>query len=239
MTRVITWFSCGAASAVASKIAIELYGDIVLPVYCNTMINEHSDNQRFFNEVESWLGKKITIITSTYASTVEQVWDKRQYMSGPQGAPCTVELKKKPRFDFQLPDDVHVFGFTVDEWKRAQRLQKTNPELMFAWPLMAKCYTKDDCKDILTKARIKLPIMYTLGYKNNNCIGCVKASSPKYWNKIRQDFPEIFDRRCEQSRRIGCRLVILKGKRIFLDELPKDIFTDRKEDLSCGPECRG
>ena len=37
MTRVVSWFSCGAASAVATKLAIYDFGYFgVLPVYCET-----------------------------------------------------------------------------------------------------------------------------------------------------------------------------------------------------------
>lgn len=38
--RIICWFSCGAASAVAVKMAISVYGDRVVPVYCNTLSSE-------------------------------------------------------------------------------------------------------------------------------------------------------------------------------------------------------
>ena len=80
--------------------------------------------------------------------------------------------------------------------------------------------------------------MYLLGYKNNNCLGCVKASSPAYWAKVKRDFPEVFKKRAEQSRAIGCKLTRIKNKRIFLDALPEGNFGRYKvEDISCGPEC--
>ena len=79
--------------------------------------------------------------------------------------------------------------------------------------------TKEDCFKILQEAKIKLPEIYSLGYPNANCIGCVKSSSPTYWNLVRKTFPEIYEERAEQSRRIGAKLVIVKGKRKFLDEL--------------------
>ena len=49
---------------------------------------------------------------------------------------------------------------------------------------------------------IKRPIMYDLGYSNNNCIGCVKGGMG-YWNKIREDFPEVFQARAKLEREIG------------------------------------
>ena len=98
--------------------------------------------------------------------------------------------------------------------------------------------SKADCFGILKFAGIDIPVMYKLGFPNNNCIGCVKASSPKYWAKVRKHFPDIFESRAKQSRELGCRLVILKGKCIFLDELPEGDFTRHREEIiSCGPEC--
>ena len=47
MSRVLVWFSCGAASAVAAKMSVEKYGDRCEVVYCDTLKYEHSDNLRF------------------------------------------------------------------------------------------------------------------------------------------------------------------------------------------------
>lgn len=61
--------------------------------------------------------------------------------------------------------------------------------------------------------------MYDLGYNNNNCIGCVKGGMG-YWNKIRIDFPEVFESRSKLERKVG--YTILKeadGTPLFLDEL--------------------
>ena len=43
------------------------------------------------------------------------------------------------------------------------------------------------------RAGVKLPAMYGLGYEHNNCIGCVKGGMG-YWNKIRKDFPDAFEK---------------------------------------------
>ena len=237
-SRVVAWFSCGAASAVAAKLAVTQYGhDIVEIVYCDTMQGEHPDNQRFLNDVALWIGKGVVRIASSEFATVEDVFAKRRYMSGPMGAPCTIELKKRPRFEFQRPDDIHIFGFTADEEKRSKQFSLNNPEINLDWIVIRNGYTKEQCLGILKWVGIKLPAMYGLGYKNNNCLGCVKATSPKYWNMVRRDFPEVFERRISQSRDIGTRLVRLKGKRIFLDELPVDAMQENKDNMSCGPEC--
>ena len=77
------------------------------------------------------------------------------------------------------------------------------------------------------------------GYPNANCIGCVKASSPTYWNHVRKMHPKVFNDRAEQSRELGCKLVRVKGKRIYLDELdPKAKGRPMKNmDFECGIFC--
>lgn len=238
--RILCWFSCGAASAVAAKMTLKHCPDSeVLIVNCDTRSSENHDNYRFSKECEQWFGKPIIHIQSEQYANVDEVFAKTRYMSGPRGARCTTELKKIPRLKFALPDDIHVFGFTFDERKRVRDFRSRNPELHLKWILVEHCMTKDDCYNELKAAGIALPEMYQQGFDNNNCPGCVKASSPWYWDKIRTLYPSVFDRRCEQSRAIGCRLVqIHHHERIFLDELPPGPFKKgRKENLSCGPEC--
>lgn len=57
--RVVVWFSCGAASAVAAYLAIQKYGDSAVIVNCDTLSSEHPDNLRFFYDVEVWLKRSI------------------------------------------------------------------------------------------------------------------------------------------------------------------------------------
>jgi len=239
--RVLCWFSCGAASAIAAKESLRLYREVVI-VNCDTRPSEHADNYRFFEDCEKWFGQKIVTIASSKYSTVDQVFERERYMSGVAGARCTTELKKLPRHEFARADDTHVFGFTSDERRRIQSFRERNPELRLCFPLSDLGITKSDCYARLTQAGISLPAMYLLGFNNNNCPGCVKASSPWYWDMVRTHFPDVFKRRCEQSRAIGCRLVEIRHHvRIFLDELPPGPFKTprKKENLSCGPECGG
>lgn len=242
--RVLVWFSCGAASAVAAKLAIEKYGERVIVAYCDTMASEHPDNQRFFDDVQRWLGREILRVRSEKYASVEEVFQKRRYMSGVAGAICTTELKKIPRFSFQLPDDIHIFGFTADEQKRVDGFERGNPELFLDWILRDQGYSKADCMATLERSGIALPAMYALGFTNNNCLGCVKATSPRYWQRVREHFPYVFRQRAELSREIGARLVRINGERKFLDELPVDsqpnlweMIADVQEDISCGPQC--
>lgn len=240
MSRVVVWFSCGAASAVAAHLALQKYGhERVEVAYCDLLADEHPDNARFMRDVEEWIGKKVTVVRSDRFDSVDDVFTQTRYMSGIGGARCTVEMKKVPRFKFQQADDIHVFGFTADERARIERFDATNPELLTDHILMEQNVRKEDCYRLLDEAGITLPAMYALGYKNNNCIGCVKATSATYWNMIRRDFPDVFARRAVLSRELGVRLTRVKGDRVFLDELPADYLpAEPIEDISCGPDCQ-
>lgn len=237
-SRIVVWFSCGAASAVAAKLASEKYKDQDLHVvYCDTLASEHPDNRRFLADVENWIGKEVEIIKSEDYDSIDDVFERTRYMSGIAGARCTVEMKKKPRYDYERLGDTHIFGLTLDEEKRITRFTNNNPNLRMDWILKENGINKQRCYQIVREAGISLPVMYSLGFKNNNCIGCVKSTSGKYWNRVRKYFPEVFQKRCDQSRKINVRLVIYKGKRIFLDELTEDKIDGIEEDIECGTIC--
>lgn len=236
--RVVAWFSCGAASAIAAKLAVEKYSDAHV-VYCDTLDTEHPDNARFFKDIEQWIGKSIEVIKSKKYVTIDEVFERSKYMAGPRGARCTLEMKKIPRHDYQLPGDLHIFGLTADEKKRISLFEKNNADVDLEWILLDAKISKADCYQRLKDAGIILPAMYSYGFKNNNCIGCVKSTSPAYWDRVRTFFPDVFARRVEQSRKIGCRLVELHEERIFLDELPMSGFINTlpEPSVDCGVMC--
>lgn len=239
MMRHVVWFSCGAASAVAAQVAVQQYPHDTVICYCNTLASEHPDNIRFLRDVEQWIDRPITILQSTEYTDIDDVFMRTKYMAGISGARCTVEMKKRPREVFQDEKDIHVFGYTFDEMKRAVRFERNNPELNVEWVLIDAGITKYHCYYRLEAANIRLPEMYTLGFEHNNCIGCVKATSPGYWNKVRRHFPEIYQKRAEQSRLLGVRLVRVKGERIFLDELHSNVGLDEPDgEIECGPVCQ-
>lgn len=237
--RVVSWFSCGAASAVATYLAIKEYGPRVTIVNIYVR-NEHSDNARFLSECEQWYGQKIIQLRDyEYDADVDNVIAERKYLSGILGAPCTTALKKVPRYFFEMPTDLHIFGYTSEkrERERSRRAMEQNPELAMSFPLINAMLTKQDCFALLNDRGIKLPTMYEIGFDNNNCIGCVKARSPRYWNLIRKHFPDVFTKRAEQERLYGYALCRVKGEPVFLDELPETEIEIDDIDLSCSLLC--
>jgi hypothetical protein len=237
---IAVWFSCGAASAVAAKLTLDKYKDTHNVLIINNPVNEeHEDNWRFLLDVQKWLNHEIIFATSSEAGTTSavDVWEKRKYMAGNKGAPCTMLLKKGARKEFEIKNkiDWHVLGFTADEQSRHDRFTTFERENVI--PILIEAgLSKIDCFQVLKDAGIKLPEIYLLGFPNANCIGCVKSASPAYWDLVRSVFPDIFKHRSEQSRRIGAKLVRLKGKRIFLDELPVELPPTIKK-LRSTPEC--
>lgn len=90
---------------------------------------------------------------------------------------------------------------------------------------------------MVERAGIKLPAMYDLGYTHNNCIGCVKGGAG-YWNKIRVDFPLVFQRMAKTERMIGARICKVGKERVFLDELSPTAGDYPKEpEVQCGVAC--
>lgn len=228
----ILWFSAGATSAVACKLAIDKYGKDNVKVIYFGIKTAHKDNIRFIKDCEKWYGVNIEIWSSDKYEDQFDVIKRTKYVNGAQGARCTLELKKavRKKIESTIDYDGQIFGFeyTPKEIARAERLLKQHPETLAEFPLIDLKMTKENCLGILLAAGIEIPKMYRLGYPNNNCIGCVKGGMG-YWNKIRVDFPEIFKQMAETEREVGrsC-LKEANGYRIFLDELDPNRGREQK-----------
>jgi PP-loop superfamily ATP-utilizing enzyme len=234
--RILVWFSCGAPSAVAAKLAVQEHGDRAEVVYCDTG-GEHEDNGRFLLDVARWLRRDVVILKNPRYADHFDVIEKNCYIVGPSGAKCTQQLKRVLRERYQRPDDTHVWGYTVEERDRADDFEENNPGLRCLWPLIDAGLTRGDCLAVIQRAGIEIPAMYRLGYRNNNCIGCVKGGMG-YWNKIRRDFPEHFERMAALERSIGATVIRKDGKPLPLDLLPPTAGRYEAEpDIQCGLLC--
>ena len=229
--KTVGWFSTGGDSAVAIKLMIDQIDEII---YIH-IGDQHHDSLRFKEDCESWYDRPITVIQSPYES-VEAACMKARYINGAKGAACTRILKREVRmkWEYERPLDEklrYVWGIDCTEQDRLYDPKKgliaKMPNQDHVSPLIDKNITKAIAHEILSASGIKRPAMYDLGYHNNNCIGCVKGGKG-YWNKIRRDFPDVFDARAKMEREIGatCIKEEIKGpdgkkmfRRVFLDEL--------------------
>ena len=247
--RVVCWFSCGVTSAVASHLALKKYGhDLVVIAYTDTS-SEHPDSLRFLSDCEQWFDHPIVRLHSAEYEDIWDVFERTGWLVGPAGARCTTELKKNCRRDFQRPDDIHVFGYDYGELDRIEKFVANNHDIRIELPLVKAKLTKEACADIVMRQGIEIPMMYRLGYPNNNCIGCVKGQQG-YWNKIRVDFPEVFERMAKLERKMNvainktydAKVLDENGKpvrqRVFLDELDPEAGNMASEpEFKCGLSC--
>lgn len=242
--RIVCWFSCGSTSAVATKLTIEKYKDQypIVVAYCDTG-SEHPDNKRFLLDCEKWFGLPVTILQNPKYHDIYDVYKAFDFIVNKNiGYKCSYELKKVVRRNFEdLDGDLQIFGFDSKEKRRADRFEKNNPEVTVEFPLIEKNISKSDCIHKLMSVGIEIPMMYKLGYINNNCIGCVRGAKG-YWNKIRRDFPDVFEKMAKEERRLGFALNQKtengEMRRIFLDELdPEDGNYKSELPIQCGLFC--
>ena len=214
---VVSWFSAGASSAVATKLMVDEVDRIIY----THIEDQHPDTLRFVNECAEWFGRDVEIISSPLKSVENAALSAggRGYINGPAGASCTRLLKREVRKQWEQ-DNIsdgpftYIWGLDSNEQHRADRIVESMPKQSHRFPLIEHDYTKERCHAILLASGIKRPEMYELGYLNNNCIGCVKGGMG-YWNKIRVDFPDVFKKRAEMERRV--QATCIKG--VYLDEL--------------------
>ena len=247
MQRIICWFSCGIASAIATKMVLdEDHKDKEVIIAYTDTGSEHEDNKRFLSECQKWFGQEIITLKSDKYEDVWDVFEKTRFLVSAFGARCTMEMKKDVRTKFQRDDDVHIFGFDSTEEHRFIRMGKESPELLIRSPLIEQGISKTQCFDIFNPSGIQRPVMYKLGFNNNNCIGCPKGGIG-YWNHIRKHFPDVFERMSKVERELKHTVCRVGEERVYLDELPDDKGRHKamyEEDLfshamSCGFLCDG
>ena len=231
----VCWISAGVSSFIAGYL-----GNADKYIYID-VADQHPDSIRFIKDCEKALGKEIEILKNNEFLNTSEVFRSRNFIVSPYGAPCTQTLKKYVRKQWErqyIKDNgideyfnlVYIWGFDCDEKNRAERLIKNFPDIKHEFPLIDKNLNKNAVHGFFNNNfNFKRPVMYDLGYQNNNCIGCVKGGMG-YWNKIRKDFPEVFKERSILEREIGHSIL----KEYFLDELPLDKGNISKEIM---PDC--
>ena len=217
----VCWISAGISSFVAGWLKRD---EIDEWIYIDIK-DQHADSLRFIHDCEAVIDKEIQIVRSNEYRCVEDCLLTAGVIKLSNGfAPCTSWLKKRVRKEWEEAhkeyDLTYVWGFDFSEKKRAERTVEANPQANHIFPLIDKYLSKEDVHGYFKRVfDFERPEMYNMGYKNNNCVGCIKGGMG-YWNQIRKDFPDVFARRAEMERVLGHS--ILKeadGTPIYLDEL--------------------
>lgn len=213
MSKVVAWWSGGVTSAVTCKIATELF-DSVRVIFIDTM-NEDSDTYRFKDDCSKWYGLPIEVMRNEKYDAIQEVWKKFKSLNVSNGAICSSELKRKVRLDFEKNNSFkyQVFGFDIDEPKRAKSMTLNYPDAKSIYPLLLFGYDKLKCISILNEAGIEIPRAYKLGFNNNNCLntGCVQGGIG-YWQKMQRDFPDKFEKMASMEH----ELTNMKGEPVTM-----------------------
>lgn len=226
---IVSWFSAGVSSAVATRIIIDKIDKVIY----THIDDQHPDTMRFVKDCEKWFGKEIEILQSPLKS-VDAAMRKERYVNGALGAPCTRLLKRKVRLEWEWDkeDLTYIWGMDWTEKHRADRIVSSMPEQLHRFPLIEKKICKAEAHEILKASGIERPEMYKLGFRNNNCRCCCKGGRG-YFNLCKKLFPDIYAIRATTEREIGATCI----KGVYLDELedcgipPEPIMDD------CGIFC--
>ena len=215
MSKVIGWWSGGITSAVACKIAIDLYGvENVRIIFIDTK-NEDDDTYRFMKDCSEWYGIEIESISSTKHESVEAVWKRYKALNNAKGAVCSSEMKRNVRELWEKSNEwsYQVFGFELDEYRRAKGMVLNHPHTKPIFPLMMYGLSKKQCIEIVQECGIEVPRTYSLGFLNNNCFntGCVQGGIG-YWQKMGREFPDKFDKMANMEH----ELTELKGSPVTM-----------------------
>ena len=235
----VCWVSAGVSSFMAGYLA----GNVDKWIYID-VADQHPDSIRFIKDCEKALGIDIEILRSTEYGCVEDCirvfGGFRDAHSG--FAPCTNWLKKRIRKSWEAAhpdyDLTYVWGYDLNEIPRAENMIEANPQAKHEFPLIEKKLYKEEVHGLFERTfDFKRPLMYELGYPNNNCVGCIKGGMG-YWNKIRKDFPEVFESRARLERLVGYSILKDKNGSVFLDELdPERGNMDTEIFPECGLMC--
>lgn len=246
--RIVCWFSCGVASATATKLAIDANAKAEKPMPLIVarcwVAEEDADNDRFAADCRKWFGVPIyPMVNTEYEGSIYNVFEDVRFISGPRGAPCTRAAQEGGTGAFPAPRRHPCVGYGSDEAHRWDQLLDANNAIK-TWDVLGeRSLTHADCLAIVERAGIRLPDQYGRGFEHNNCLACVKATSPDYWRMVRFHHPEAFKRMAEASKpgaltTNGARLVRVKGERIFLHELEEGPFDPKNQGtVQCGIFC--
>lgn len=201
--------SGGVASAVAADRAIQRYGREAVTLRFADTSWEDEDLYRFLDDLMlRWGGELHTIKDGR---TPLEVAEDRQIIPNSQIAPCSSVLKSLPFMEMDRNSPKPLTVLLGLDWRELHRVERMRAKyeplasdgLFVDFPLLWKPYEFRPYIEVVESWGIKLPRLYALGFKHNNCGGrCVKQGI-REWLRLRDAFPERFAevRDWEQAQR--------------------------------------
>lgn len=197
--KIICWWSGGVTSAIACFLAIDMWGLENCQFIMIDTFNEDEDTYRFKRDCEKLYGAKIETICNDKYKSIQEVWRKSKSLNVAKGAICSAQLKRNVRKKWETKNKGkfkhQVFGYDIDEPKRAKAMSLNYPSAFPVYPLLLFGMSKKDCITLLKDLGVEIPRMYNWGLRNNNCgkTGCVQGGIG-YWQWHKKFRPKVFDK---------------------------------------------
>ncbi|GEC56824.1 phosphoadenosine phosphosulfate reductase family protein [Bradyrhizobium phage ppBeUSDA76-2] len=200
----VVFFSGGAASWAAGKLAVEKYGrDKTTLLFTDTLI-EDADLYRFLDEAAANIDAPLVRLAD--GRTPWQIFRDEKIIGNSRIDPCSKILKRKlsERWLKENRDPATtalVFGI---DWTEKHRFDDgegrgvKNRYARLGWPHVEALLTlsplmaKWDVMAWLKREGLQRPRLYDLGFAHNNCGGaCVKAGKG-HWAHLLRTLPAIY-----------------------------------------------
>lgn len=239
---IVSQFSCGAASAIATKITLARHGHEKTRIVNAFVKEEDADNRRFLADCEKWFDHEIVVVRNEkYGSSAREVWRQERYIKGPLGASCSMRLKREPISKYMQSigwnydsGDRMVIGFVIDE-KNQERIERGR-DAGWLLPCVDLNLSHADCRGMVLRAGIRLPKRYEWGFNNANCVACCKGGE-RYFRKERRLNPLDVAEVVQIQREIGPNAYFFRNKETGARYTPDEVPDDGPVTEADAPDC--
>jgi hypothetical protein len=239
---IVCQFSCGAASAVATKITLARHGHEKTRIVNAFVKEEDSDNRRFLADCEKWFDHEIVVVqNSKYGASAREVWRQVRYINGPLGPSCSVRLKREPisswmqsiGWDYERGDRM-VIGFVIDE-KNQERIERGR-DSGWLMPCVDMHLSHADCRGMVIRAGIRLPRRYEQGFANANCVACCRGGE-RYFRRERRLNPSDVAEVVQIQKEIGPNAYFFRDRKTGERYTPEQVPDDGPVSEADAPDC--
>jgi hypothetical protein len=161
--RIVCWFSGGAASAVATRLAITDNArtqnlPLVVVRICRTKAS--ADEMRFISECEKWFSVPVLQLHQRKPSWITRVFD----FLALRRIPALYRRRLRDvRRAFETPGDLQIFGYMANERDRVDRFMRADGHTRISAVLLEKGYLLSDCLETLFWSGIDIPNTCRIG----------------------------------------------------------------------------